>query len=82
MVELQQYPTEHLPSTIKCQVLSFLRMMWPEGFVGDNRLRDWITKAEDHPISFVLIENTTLIGHVNVVWKLLEHSSDHGKHPT
>ncbi len=73
MVELQQYPTTNLPPNLQCQILSFLRMMWPEGFLGANRLRHWITKAENHPVSFVLVESDTLIGHVNVVWKPLEH---------
>src|SRR5688500_16171305 len=51
MVELLTYPTEQLPPIWKWQVLSFLRAIWPEGFVGENRLRDWITKSEDHPVS-------------------------------
>ncbi len=56
MVELLVYPQANLPPSYACQVLTFLRVQWPEGFVGENRLRSWITKAEHHPISFLLVE--------------------------
>jgi hypothetical protein len=72
MVELLSYPTEKLPPIWKWQVLSFQRAIWPEGFEGKNRLRDWIAKSDDHPHSFILIERDILVGHVNVVWKYLE----------
>jgi hypothetical protein len=29
---------------LKYQILSLLRIVWPEGFVGENRLRDWISR--------------------------------------
>jgi GNAT superfamily N-acetyltransferase len=74
MVELLSYSTEQLPPIWKWQVLSFQRAIWPEGFEGENRLRDWITKSDDHPYSFILIERDILVGHVNVVWKYLEHA--------
>jgi GNAT superfamily N-acetyltransferase len=74
MVELLTFPTEQLPPIWKWQVLSFQRAIWPEGFVGENRFRDWITKREDHPVSFILVERDMLIGHVNVVWKDIEHA--------
>jgi GNAT superfamily N-acetyltransferase len=74
MVRLLDYPTEQLPPRWKWQILSFQRAIWPEGFTGDNRLRDWITKSDDHPISFLMVERHILIGHVNVVWKYLNHA--------
>jgi GNAT superfamily N-acetyltransferase len=74
MVKLLFYPTEQLPPIWKWQVLSFQRAIWSEGFVGENRLRDWITKSDDHPVSFILVERDILIGHVNVVWKVIEHA--------
>lgn len=74
MAELLTYPTEQLPPIWKWQILSFLRIHWSEGFTGTNQFRDWITKSEDHPLSFILIERDVLIGHVNVVWKFIEHA--------
>jgi GNAT superfamily N-acetyltransferase len=74
MVELLMYPTEQLPPIWKWQILSFQRIVWPEGFRGTNRLRDWITTSADHPSSLLLVERDLLIGHVNVVWKELVHA--------
>lgn len=76
MVEQQVYTSHDIPPDLKCQALSFLRMEWPEGFVGDNWLRDWITKEADHPLHFVLIEERLLISHLNVIWKYLEHAGE------
>ena len=73
MVQLQTYTTIDFPPALKCQTLSFLRMQWPGGFMGENRLRDWVTKESDHPIHIVLVEAGILISHTNVVWKYLEH---------
>lgn len=74
MVEEHAYTSADYPADLKCQTLSFLRMEWPEGFVGDNRLRDWITQASDHPLHLVLVEAGILISHLNVVWKDLDHA--------
>ncbi len=50
MVKQLVYESAALPPDLKCQVLSFLRVEWPDGFMGENRLRDWITKEADHPL--------------------------------
>ena len=73
MVEQHLYTSADFPAELKCQTLSFLRVEWPEGFMGDNRLRNWITNEADHPIHLVLVEAGLLISHINVVWKYLEH---------
>lgn len=67
------FPQGLLPAAYHCQVLSFLRIVWHEGFVGENRLRDWITRYEHHPVSFVLVEHGLVISHAQVVWKRLAH---------
>lgn len=74
MVEQYIYTSTDFPEALKCQALSFLRVEWPGGFMGDNRLRNWITKEADHPIHVVLVEAGLLISHTNVVWKYLEHA--------
>ncbi len=76
MVELLFYPNDELPSDLNWQILSFLRITWPDGFVGENRLRDWISKEYDHPSHFVLVEQGVLISHIEVVWKYLEHAGE------
>lgn len=74
MIEEVVYPTCEIPVHLKWQILSFLRMEWPDGFTGPNRLRDWISREEDHSISFILVEKNILISHTEVVWKYLEHA--------
>ena len=73
MVQQTVYKAGKLPSHIKWQVLSFLRIQWPEGFQGKNRLRDWITKEDLHPVSFVCTENNLVLSYAEVVWKELKH---------
>lgn len=69
MVQQHVFSHSDLPEEYRCQILCFLRIVWPEGFVGKNRLRDWITPKESHPIHFILEEKGILISHLEVVWK-------------
>lgn len=73
MIKQSIYKTGKLPTDIKWQVLSFLRVQWPEGFQGKNRLCDWITDKKLRPVSFVITENNLVLSYVEVVWKNLEH---------
>jgi hypothetical protein len=73
MAELLTFTSAEFPDRLKWQAVSFLRVQWPDGFTGENRLRDWVTREDDHPIHIVLVEQSLLISHANVVWKYLEH---------
>ena len=73
MAELLTFTSADFPENLKWQAVSFLRVQWPGGFVGENRLRDWVTREDDHPIHIVLVEQGILISHTNVVWKYLDH---------
>ncbi len=79
MAEQLVVPHGQLPSHLECQVLSFTRVHWWEGFSGDLRLRDWIHRPEQHPFHFVLAENRVLISYVGVIWKYLEHAGERYK---
>lgn len=74
MVELLTYTSAEFPESLRWQTLSFLRMHYPDGFTGENRLRDWVTSESEHPMYLVLVEQGILISHTNVVWKYLEHN--------
>ena len=74
--ELRFYSSEDLPLDLKWQILSFLRITWADGFVGENRLRAWISPPTDHPSHVVLVENGLLISHAEVVWKCLDHAGE------
>lgn len=73
MDELLTYTSADLPEILKWQAVSFLRVQYPDGFLNENRLRNWITKEDDHPIHIVIVERDSLISHTNVVWKHLDH---------
>jgi GNAT superfamily N-acetyltransferase len=73
VVKQHFFTSADFPESLKCQTLSFLRVQWPGGFIGENRLRNWVTKEADHPIHLVLVEEDILISHTNVVWKYLDH---------
>jgi GNAT superfamily N-acetyltransferase len=76
MVELLTFKSAEFPEHLKWQALSFLRMNYPDGFKGEDRLRDWVTREEDHPVHIVLVEDHILLSHTNVVWKYLEHDTE------
>jgi aminoglycoside 2'-N-acetyltransferase I len=74
MVQELIYPQKEIPPRLKIQILSFLRIMWPKGFVGKYRLRDWISGEDVNGISIMLVEKGILISHAEVVWKYLDHA--------
>lgn len=75
MVQQRIYKDTGLPDYLKWQILSFLRIEWPDGFQKENLLRDWVTKKEHHPLHYVLIgKNKLLVSYVGVVWKRLTHA--------
>ena len=76
MAELLTFTSAEFPEHLKWQAVSFLRVQWPDGFVGENRLRNWVTREADHPIHIVLVEQDILISHTNVVWKYLNHNGE------
>jgi len=74
MVKQYFFPNQQsIPPLIHQQIVDFLRIVWPEGFKGENRLRTWISKDEFHPVSFVFVEDDNLMSHTEVVWKYLKH---------
>jgi GNAT superfamily N-acetyltransferase len=76
MIKQHIYESQDLPERFKCQIISFVRIEWPELFSGDLRLRDWTSKSEMHPITFLLEEEGVLISHLEVVWNTLQHAGE------
>lgn len=75
MNHLYIIPQHELPEKWYYQIISFQRIVWPEGFVGENKHRDWITNPIENPISIFLAHNDILISHVQVVSKTLTHKN-------
>ncbi len=73
MIKQHFFASQDVPERFQCQILSFVRIEWPELFSGDLRLRDWTTKPELHPVTFLLEEEGVLISRLEVVWDILHH---------
>lgn len=74
MVRQLIYPITELSLPLKCQILSFLRMTWPEGSFSQNQMREWVSHQENHPLHIILVDDGFLISHAQVVWKYLTHA--------
>lgn len=66
-------PSPQLPPLIKCQLLAFLRMEWPELFQGERQFQDYTVKPTQ-PVNFYTAEQNVLISHTEVNWRWLEHT--------
>ncbi len=76
MIQEFIYSDRDLPPNLRYQILSFLRIVWSDGFRGENYLRDWISLQEQHPLHMVLVENDILISYTGIVWQFIEHAGD------
>jgi GNAT superfamily N-acetyltransferase len=76
MIKQHFFASQDVPERFKYQILSFVRIEWPELFSGDLRLRDWTSKPELHPVTFLLEEEGVLMSRLEVVWAVLHHAGE------
>jgi len=74
---IQQYTPEDMPDVIKFQILAFMRMEWPQGFIGRFRGRRFISRPEFHPRHFVIEDNGFVVGHAERISRTWEHNKIH-----
>ena len=79
MIKQHLFESQDVPENLKCQILSFVRIEWPELFSGEHRLRDWTSKPELHPITLLLEEEGVLVSRLEVVWDVLHHAGEEYK---
>jgi hypothetical protein len=72
-VRLVEFDDESLPAVLRWQVLSFLRIIWPEGFTGELRYRDWITNPVYQPYNLLYVAGDLVVSHLEIVQRLLDH---------
>lgn len=72
-VRYVEYGPGDLPSLLKAQVLSFLRIVWPEGFTGELRYRDWITNPAYAPHHLLYVAGDLVVSHLEIVHVALSH---------
>ncbi|MBO0881774.1 MAG: GNAT family N-acetyltransferase [Mycobacterium sp.] len=68
-----EYSDDALPAVLKWQVLSFLRIVFPDGFVGPDRYRDWITQPKHQPYHLLYVANDLVVSHVEIVRRQIDH---------
>ncbi|GLV60925.1 hypothetical protein KDH_77440 [Dictyobacter sp. S3.2.2.5] len=78
MLRLLQFLQEDCPQTVRAQILALLRREWPQALAGkgDEEIA-WPDNRETQPTSFVLLANRTVVCHVAVPWKTIEHAGEH-----
>ena len=79
MIKQHLYESHNVPEKFKCQILSFVRIEWPELFSGEHRLRDWTSRPELHPFTLLIEEEGVLISRLEVVWNILHHAGEEYK---
>jgi GNAT superfamily N-acetyltransferase len=75
MIELITCADNDLPSYVRWQVLSFLRMEWPFIFRGEARLTKHIHDPEFFPFHVALVEEEVLISYATILQMQLDHAS-------
>lgn len=74
IVKFVEYSDDALPAGLKWQILSFLRIVFPDGFVGADRYRDQITQPKYRPHHLLYVANDLVVSHVEVVHRQIEHA--------
>jgi hypothetical protein len=64
-IQDRTYPHEHLPRELEIQVLAFIRIVWPDALVGDERFRSRMWD-EPSPTHFVRSAGDVLVSHAQV----------------
>lgn len=66
-IEFQEHSDADLPESLRLQVLSFLRIVWPDGFTGPNRFRDQITDPRLRPHHLLFAAEAQLVSHLEII---------------
>lgn len=66
-ITFKEYSDAHLPELLRAQVLSFLRIVWPDGFMGPLRFRDWTSDPDQDPFHLLYAANAVLVSHLEII---------------
>ena len=72
-IEFVEFDDAALPELLRSQVLSFLRLQWPEGFTGELRYRDWITRSDLTPYHLLYVAHGLVVSHLELIRVTVEH---------
>lgn len=66
-IKFAEYSDPDLPDLLRVQVLSFLRIVWPDGFRGPNQFRDWTSHRRFQPHHLLYAADSQLVSHLELV---------------
>ena len=66
-IRFAEYTDSELPDLLRAQVLAFLRIVWPDGFVGPNRFRSWTSHPSMTPFHQLYVAGSQLVSHLEIV---------------
>ena len=66
-IEEHTYRRPDLPRLIEQQVLDFGRIVWTDGFIGEDAFRDRMHEVPDDTMHFVRAAGSLLVSHVQVI---------------
>ncbi|WP_152393560.1 GNAT family N-acetyltransferase [Paenibacillus guangzhouensis] len=74
MVTKKQFRQEDCPTPIRVQLIQLMRQAWPNAFddVSDEQVI-WPDTPDTHPVSLVYLDGDTIISHVAVPRKKIQH---------
>lgn len=66
-IRFHAYADDDFPEHLRIQVLDFLRIVWPDGFTGANRFRDWTTDPGLHPYHLLYVAGRQVVSHLELI---------------
>ncbi|MGH3446509.1 MAG: GNAT family N-acetyltransferase [Nocardioidaceae bacterium] len=66
-IRFRGYSDAELPEVLRAQVLSFLRIVWPDGFMGPLRFRDWTSEPDQDPYHLLYAADSVLVSHLEII---------------
>ena len=74
MLQMRQFLQEECPVPLKEQIIHMMQREWPQAFEGISGEIPFPENPQTHPTSFVLLDDSTVISHVAVPWKHIQHN--------
>ncbi|GHO85898.1 GNAT family N-acetyltransferase [Dictyobacter formicarum] len=77
ILRMLQFLQEDCPQTVRAQIIAMMQREWPQAFAGksDGEIA-WPDNLATQPTSFVLLADHTVICHVAVPWKIIQHEGE------
>lgn len=77
ILRMLQFLQEDCPQTVRTQILTMMQREWPQAFAGKSHDEiAWPDNPATQPTSFVLLADHTVICHVAVPWKTIQHGGE------